>query len=124
MKGWISINNRIKELRKRLDKTQEAFADDLGISRPNVSNLESGNVKPTKQIIKAICAIYEVNEDWLISGNGGMFKKEYLKNDFDFLVGKLSLENDSFKKKFIEELLRLPENEWSNIENFIKKIID
>lgn len=53
-----------------------------------------------------------------------MFKKEYLKNDFDFLVGKLSLENDSFKKKFIEELLRLPENEWSNIENFIKKIID
>ena len=49
-----------------------------------------------------------------------MFKKEYLKNDFDFLVGKLSLENDSFKKKFIEELLRLPENEWSNIENFRK----
>ena len=120
----ISINNRIKELRKKLDKTQESFADDLGISRPNVSNLESGNVKPTKQIIKAISAIYGVSEDWLISGNGKMFKNNYLENDFDFLVGKLSLEDDSFKKKFIEELLRLPENEWSKIENFIKKIID
>ena len=43
-------------------------------------------------------------------------------DEFNILVGKLMAEEDSFKKKVIEEMLKLDDEDWIFIEKFVSKI--
>lgn len=116
------MKTRMKELRKSLDKTQESFGNSIGLSRSNICNIESGLINLTERNIKEICLTYNVNEDWLRTGEGEMFRKLSSDDEFNILVGKLVAEEDSFKKKVIEEMLKLDDEDWIFIEKFINKI--
>jgi transcriptional regulator with XRE-family HTH domain len=67
---------RIVSLRKHLGLTQMEFAEKLGISRSAISLIEIGKNPLTEQNIKTISLTFGVNEKWLRSGNGEMFKTE------------------------------------------------
>jgi transcriptional regulator with XRE-family HTH domain len=67
---------RLVSLRKELGLTQMEFAEKLGISRSAISLIEIGKNPLTEQNIKTISLIFGVNEEWLRSGNGEMFKAE------------------------------------------------
>lgn len=67
------MNERIKLLRKTLKLTQQEFADKLNIKRGAVANYEVGRNQPIDAVISLICKTYNVNEDWLKSGEGDMF---------------------------------------------------
>ena len=67
------MNERIKELRKCLDMTQEQFASKLGIKRGAIANYEIGRNVPVDSVISLICREFNVNEEWLRTGNGEMF---------------------------------------------------
>lgn len=116
------MNNRLKKLRKTLKLTQKEFGESIDLSGSNVSNLEKGNVNLTPRNISAICSKYQVNEEWLLNGEGEMFAKLTKDDEFNILVGRLSSENDSFKKKVIEEMLKLNDEDWTFIEKFVNKI--
>ncbi|MPL91668.1 hypothetical protein SDC9_37744 [bioreactor metagenome] len=116
------MKTRMKELRKSLKKTQESFGNSIGLSRSNICNIESGLINLTERNIKEICLTYNVNEDWLRTGKGEMFQKLSSDDEFNILVGKLVAEEDSFKKKVIEEMLKLDDEDWIFIEKFINKI--
>lgn len=49
------------------------LANRLGVSRDVISNLEYGRVQPKELVIKHICDLYGVNEQWIKDGNGPMF---------------------------------------------------
>lgn len=65
--------NRIKSIREALNMSQREFGEKLGVSRDVISNTEYGRVQPKELLIKHICQIYKVNEQWLQNGEGGMF---------------------------------------------------
>ena len=67
------MNERIKELRKCLDMTQEQFASKLGIKRGAIANYEIGRNVPVDSVISLICREFNVNEEWLRTGKGEMF---------------------------------------------------
>lgn len=67
------MNERIKLLRKTLGLSGEKFGNKLGLTRMTISNLEHNRYNLTEQTIKLICREYNVNEDWLRTGNGEMF---------------------------------------------------
>lgn len=50
----------IKELREMRGMTQEELASELGNYQPDVSRWETGRVKPTKNYIAALAAVFEV----------------------------------------------------------------
>lgn len=116
------MNNRIKEVRKNLKLTQKKFGENLNLSESHISNLEKGRVKLTERNIDDICSTYNVNRSWLESGNGVMFTELTKDDEFNILVGKLVAEEDSFKKRVIEEMLKLDDEDWTFIEKFISKI--
>lgn len=116
------MKTRIKELRKSLNKTQQAFGSSIGVSRSNICNIESGLINLTERNIKEICLTYNVNENWLRTGEGEMFQKLSSDDEFNILVGKLVAEENSFKKKVIEEMLKLDDEDWIFIEKFIKSV--
>lgn len=66
------MNNRIKELRKSLNLTQEEFAIRLAITKASVSRLESGINNPSDQTIKLICSEFGIRREWLEFGHEPM----------------------------------------------------
>ena len=117
------MNCRLKELRKeKLKMTQEQFAESLGISRSNITNIELGNIALTDRMIKTICSIHNVNEEWLKEGTGDIFLNN--NNELDTLIGYLYAENDDFKKKIIKLMLELDDEDWGFIKKLVNKLSD
>lgn len=101
------MNERLKQLRLKLDLSQKDFGSKLLISKDHVSSLETGRRKLTDRIIRDICSKYNVNENWLVNGEGEMLKDitdeidapEHIK---DMLRKFLSLnESDQRKMEYI-----------------------
>ena len=68
------MNERIKKLRRALELTQKEFASRLGIKQNTIAKYETNRGNPTVAVISFICREFNVNEEWLRTGNGSMFK--------------------------------------------------
>lgn len=114
----MRINDRIKYLRKEvLHITQDEFASKIQISRSNLGSIEIGRVNVTERVISDICKNFDINEEWLRTGNGKI-KVELSKEEYivDFISRILKSKDDSFKKRYISMLSRLDENGWEALE--------
>lgn len=69
----MTQGERIKTIRKTLGLTLEKFGEKLGVTKVAISNIEKENRNLTEQMALAICREYNVNYDYLISGDGEMF---------------------------------------------------
>lgn len=67
------VGDRLKQIIKALNLTQQNVSDSIGISRPYVSQLISGKYELTKTIALALKAEFNVNPTWLLTGEGEMF---------------------------------------------------
>ena len=89
------MNQRLKKLRKSLDLTQQKFADRIGIARGNVGAYEVGKNAPSDAVISLICREFNVNEDWLRTGEGEMFIKQTRDEQIASFVGSIQSSEDS-----------------------------
>lgn len=71
----MQVNERIKIIRKKLELTQQEFADKLGIARNNIAGYETGKRSPSDAVVSLICAKFNVNEDWIRTGEGEIFEQ-------------------------------------------------
>ena len=111
------MGERIKELRKFLGLTQQEFSEKIGVKRNTVAQYEMGRNPPIDTVITLICREYNVNETWLRTGEGEMFR-EVTKDEriAEFMGGILKQEPDSFRVRFISMLSRLDESDWAVLE--------
>lgn len=120
----MNIGERIRLLRKNeLKMTQDDFASKIDISRSNIGNIEIGRIAVTERIIASICREFSVNEEWLRTGNGEMFvplTRNQLITDF---TSNLIKEDETFKKRLVEALAKLDENEWEVLEKLAESLI-
>ena len=68
----MSMNERIKYIRKSAGLTQAEFGERIGITFSSVSLLEKGKNNPSEQTIREICREFDVNKVWLLYGKGEM----------------------------------------------------
>ena len=80
------MNTRIKQIREYWELTQEEFGKKIGSARNTIANYENGNRNPSNSVIISICREFNVNEDWLRTGNGEMFKESPLRNEVGYYV--------------------------------------
>lgn len=114
------MENAVLKLRKELGLSQDKFGESLGVTGSGISKIESGQRALTEQMIKAISREYNVNEEWLRSGEGEMFVNFVdEQSELDYLIGRLSPEHDAFKIKFIKFMLKQPDERWDVIEQMI-----
>ena len=69
------MNDRLKELRKSLKLSQAAFGAKVGVSRDVINNFENGRVELKDNFIQLICLKFSINETWLRTGEGDMYRK-------------------------------------------------
>ncbi len=69
----MTIGQRIRHLRKEIKKlTQDEFAQAIKISRSNLGNIETGVINATDRVLADICSTFNINEEWLRTGEGEM----------------------------------------------------
>jgi len=73
----MTVNERIKKLRKSLGLTQAEFGGKIGIVQGHLTGIENGDKKITETTMKVICAVYGVSEGWLRNGRGEMYTKSH-----------------------------------------------
>jgi len=69
----VSVNARIKIVRKALGLSQRAFCKSIFLSHSFYAQIESGTRKPNERVYELISTKYNVNKDWLLTGKGEMF---------------------------------------------------
>ena len=67
------ISDRVKELRKTLDLSQEKFGKLAGVSKAAVSQWEAGLTKPERDALLALQRNKKVNPSWVTNNEGSMF---------------------------------------------------
>ena len=115
------MKNRLKELRKNLNLTQQDFADKIGIKRNTITNYEVGLRVPSNSVIHNICREFNVNEDWLRTGKGNIFNATG-DDELAYLVGQLCGSDDEFKKEFVKTLCKLSDKQWKVLKEFIDEV--
>ncbi|MDR2404285.1 MAG: helix-turn-helix transcriptional regulator, partial [Spirochaetaceae bacterium] len=69
----MTVNERIKEVRKTLKLSQAEFAKAIFISTGYVAELECGHKRANDRIIRLVSLTFGVSEAWLKTGEGDMF---------------------------------------------------
>lgn len=120
----MKTHERIKYLRKEvLRLTQQEFSEAINLSRSNMGNIEIGRIAVTDRVISDICNRYSVNEEWLRTGKGDMFKPMTRSETISKFAGELMHEeDDSFKKRLIEAMASLTEEQWEVLESIAKAL--
>ncbi len=73
----IEIGKRIQKIRKKLDLRQEPFAKQLGTTQSVISNYEKGARLPSANFLKKLRETFQININWLLTGEGPMFLEEW-----------------------------------------------
>lgn len=89
----ISIGERIKAARQTKGLTQKEFAASLGIVQGFLSGIETGRKTPSETLLIALCHYYRINEEWLFTGVGDMFREPEVTRE-----GSLTNRTPLFKK--------------------------
>lgn len=129
-----NINERIRELREYLKLSRNDFGERLGMSGDSINNLERGRVVIKDFIIKLISQEFNVDENWLRTGEGSMFTLELdedtvlveqLLNEYDnplfseikslvFNIMKIYNQLDPKSKQVIDDFIIKLKNEQNN----------
>ena len=117
------MKDKFKELRKELNVTQQEFADKLKISRNFVAQIEMGSKVPSDRTIDDVCREFNVNEEWLRTGNGDMFVPGIKDKQISaMLADVMKSGEDSFRHRLVSALARLDDEGWDNLEKLIDMI--
>lgn len=118
------MQERIKELRKALGLTQQKFADALGVKQNTIAQYESGRNAPIDAVVSLICREFNVNEEWLRTGEGAMFLERSRDEELSAFFGDLLAGQPDFKRRLITVLSRLNESEWELLEQMADKLVE
>lgn len=114
------MNERIKNLRKSLNMTQEEFSKRIGLSRNFIAQVEIGTKTPSERTISDICREFEVNEEWLRTGNGEMIIQKSKDEQIAEMLGEIQRSGeDNFKHRLVSALSKLNESDWESLEKLI-----
>ena len=104
----MTINERIKEIRRSSGLSQTDFAERLGTTRGVITNLEGEKTSPNEPFIKLICREFNVNEDWLRTGEGEMKQKLTRNQEIAEFMGVVMHDSDdSPRKRFVSIISKL-----------------
>lgn len=115
----IEITNRIKYFIETNNISRRKFAKGIGFSASHISDVLNNKVNLSPKLLMAICYRYNLNMEWLETGDGEMYKND---NSLE-LNYAMSLFNDLDKisRKFILKILRALNDEDEEINNFNKE---
>lgn len=119
------MKDRMKELRVNLGLTQKEFADRIGVKQSTIATYEIGRNNPSDTVIALICREFGVDEIWLRTGTGEMFRPASREEEIAAFVGDvLHDEPGSFRKGLVSALAALTTEDWKVLEKLALEAIE
>lgn len=101
------MNKRIQAILDDNHLTTRVFADMIGVTSSSVSKLTSGVNKPSERTIRLICDKFNINREWLETGEGEKFKKA--DDSLITKFGSLMATGSENKKELVRMILDMPD---------------
>jgi len=113
------LNDRIKQVRKALNLTQTDFANRLNLTRNFIFLVEKGERQPSDRTISDICREFNVNEDWLRTGEG----EPFIPDDMLYFtkIGRLAKQNHPIKRILLEVIDTLTDDQCDELYKKFKE---
>lgn len=118
------MKDRIKEVRKALKMKQSEFASELHLASNYISLVESGANPVSDKFIYKIVDAFNVNEEWLRSGEGEMFKPKEREEEIADMVKKMATDDDLFRFKVSQLLYSMSAEQIAVLKKYISKLAD
>lgn len=119
------MNNRIKNVRKKLHLTQAEFGQKIGLTRDAVANIEGNRIEIKDIVIKSICREFKIDSDWLVNGTGGDDREDIFKDDdsdAQAIVDSVMTGDNDFAKKVLVKFAKLSEEHWKQLQEILKEL--
>lgn len=116
------MKNRIIQIRKEKKYSQEKFAEELGLSRNFINQVENGKKNFSERTIEDICKAFNVNKEWLVNGTG----EPYIEKDdtLENYLGQIAGGNDEFIKAIIMAYMPLDETSKKALHKLAKNTLE
>lgn len=119
------MKERLLELLKAENLSPSVFADEIGVQRSNVSHILSGRNKPGFDFIQKILTRFNnLNANWLINGDGGMYSDSASNDLFSPMDESVSDKNELNKEKIIKKDEKLETTAMKNEKTYDNKSIE
>lgn len=113
----MTLAERITKIRIDAGKTKVAFAEILNISDSLIARLENGTRELTKRTAADICEKFNVNPEWLETGEGEpyndtkaptikLLKAEYNLDDLDIQIIETYLELSPIERQVFKDYIK------------------
>ena len=97
----MNIGEKLFELRKEKNLSQEEVAEKLNVTRQTVSKWETGQSTPDFDKILPLCELFEISTEELLTGK----KPEIISNDVEYdinVTNQVENEEENIRKKSAE----------------------
>jgi len=97
------VNDRIKLVRTTLNISQRDFAKRIYISQTLLGNIELGTRNVNNRTIQLISTAFNVNKNWLLSGEGEMLTAPAVDQKLSHLIDNFNQLEDSLKDFLLDQ---------------------
>ena len=118
------MNNRIAEVRKTYNLTQEKFAERIGLTRNFVWMIEKGDRVPSDRTIADICREFQVDEHWLRTGEGEMLRPMSRNDELAQFLGQVIQDDEGFRRSLLTVMSRMTTDEWAMLEHKAWELVE
>lgn len=118
------MNERIRELRKALGLNQTEFGEKIGIKQGSIAGYESGARTPIDSVILSMCREFNVNEEWLRTGEGEMFSPISQEDEFMRAAAELRIGKEEGAMQALIEYWKMTPEQRKLIKDFILSIAE
>jgi transcriptional regulator with XRE-family HTH domain len=83
------MKERLLEFLKNENKSSAQLADEIGVQASGISHILSGRNNPSLDFVLKMLEKYQfLSTEWLLFGNGPMYKEAKMQNLFDYEVAE------------------------------------
>lgn len=113
---------RLKMLRRALGLSQAEFGARIFTAQNTLSKWESGVNTPNDASVALICREFGVDEVWLRTGVGEMFRQRTREEEIADFVGRMLTRGTPFQQAFVAVLARTTPEEWAIFERKLREL--
>ena len=116
------LGQRINRIIRELGIKKIEFAERINVSQAFVSQLTKGVSQPSDRTIADICREFGVNEEWLLTGQGEMFRPKSRNEELSEFFLNAVEEGPSIKTALLAVMARLSEDQWALLADVARKL--
>ena len=120
-----TISERIMKVVEKKGLSKSDFARQIDVTPAYISKLSKfPEAIPSDRTIRDICKTFQINEDWLRTGEGQMDAEMSRSDEIAAFIGDVLSSKPDFRQQLISVLARLSLDEWKLLEKMSQELVE